>query len=156
MLSSFCSPSAFSFQGLPSHPVRIFGNNKIVVISGEFKPTGEEMSSALVQAVLEFGKVHRVKLILGVEGLPQQQQEGKNEPLQYVAVSKWFYEQMEKQKSTPITSGVVAGMSGLLLAEGSLSSFVDIGLLIAPTDVEKRFAPIPFLTWKFLAYIFLL
>ena len=49
-------------SGIPSHPIRIYGNEKIIVISGEFKPVGEELTSSLVEAIISFGKRHRVKV----------------------------------------------------------------------------------------------
>jgi len=130
-------------NGLPSHAIRIFGNNKVVVITGEFKPTGDELINSLVAAILEFGRIHRVKLILGVEGFPQTDKKGETNyektPLQYVSISKWFYQEMDKQKATPITSGVIAGLGGLTLAEASVDQFIDVGIIVAPTDAEKRY-----------------
>ena len=41
--------------------------------------------------------------------------------------------------SKPITSGVIAGLGGLTLAEGSLTNGVDLGLIVAPSDSEKRY-----------------
>ena len=41
--------------------------------------------------------------------------------------------------SKPITSGVVAGLAGLTMAEGSLTNGIDLGLIIAPCDSEKRY-----------------
>jgi predicted ATP-grasp superfamily ATP-dependent carboligase len=49
-------------NGIPSHPIRIFGNEKLIVIAGEFKPVGEELTSSLVEAIISFGKRHRVKV----------------------------------------------------------------------------------------------
>jgi predicted ATP-grasp superfamily ATP-dependent carboligase len=41
--------------------------------------------------------------------------------------------------SKPITSGVIAGLGGLTLAEGSLTNGIDLGLIVAPSDSEKRY-----------------
>eukprot|EP01091_Cochliopodium_minus_P020861 TRINITY_DN925_c0_g1_i1.p1 TRINITY_DN925_c0_g1~~TRINITY_DN925_c0_g1_i1.p1 ORF type:complete len:135 (+),score=38.22 TRINITY_DN925_c0_g1_i1:73-477(+) len=49
-------------NGHPSHPIRIFGNGKLIVITGEFKPVGEELTASLVEAMIRVGKRHRVKV----------------------------------------------------------------------------------------------
>jgi len=129
-------PRCIVENGIPSHPIRIFGNKQLVIILCEFK-VPETQIWGVVEAILDFADRHNCKIVIQVEGLPVEEFEPKNisQKLHFVSTNEQFTEQMKKMSHEPIVDSVIGGISGLILAEGGFHE-VDVACLIVPTTVK--------------------
>eukprot|EP00007_Cunea_sp_BSH-02190019_P005025 CAMPEP_0174235874 /NCGR_PEP_ID=MMETSP0417-20130205/5181_1 /TAXON_ID=242541 /ORGANISM="Mayorella sp, Strain BSH-02190019" /LENGTH=608 /DNA_ID=CAMNT_0015314439 /DNA_START=35 /DNA_END=1861 /DNA_ORIENTATION=+ len=103
----------------PSHVIRIHGDTRLVVIECEYKLPDAESAHAIVDAILDFAIRHRSSGIITIEGLPKEKVDDYS-TLQYLSSSLNFARIMERLGHQPVTSGVIAGITGLMLAEAPL------------------------------------
>jgi len=131
--SSSFPPRAIIEGGKPSHPIRIFGDKRLVTILCEFKLPSNEVTYDVVDAILDFAERHKCKMIITIEGIPEEPDEkGKfDEKLSFISTSKPFSEAMMALDHKPLSDAIIAGVTGLILAEGGLRD-IDLGCLLAP------------------------
>jgi len=136
-------PRCIVENGIPIHPIRIFGNNKVVVCLCEFKLPTPELTYQVVSLLLDFADRHKISLFLTVEGLPIEDalEEGAEvsdqfyEQLAFVSTKESFTQKMSQLGHHPLNESVIVGVTGLILAEGALAS-TDVACLIAPTSTR--------------------
>jgi predicted ATP-grasp superfamily ATP-dependent carboligase len=126
--------------GVPIHPIRLFGNKYMVVVLCEFKLPTAELTYDVVQALLNFSERHKISNIITVEGLPMEQfdpasQKTYDNKLAFVSTSQRFSEKMLELGHEPLMDSVIVGVTGLILAEASLTP-TDVSCLIAPTSTK--------------------
>jgi len=128
-------PRAIIENGRPSHPIRIYGDKRIVVIICEFKLPNTESTYNIVDSILDFAVRHKANMIVTLEGLPSDKIDPKtgllDEKLHFISTNKQFSEIMLTMEHIPLTDAVINGVTGLILAEGGLKS-VDLGCLLVP------------------------
>jgi len=131
-------PKCVIDKGQPSHPIRIFGDRRLVVILCEFKLPSNEITYNVVDAMLDFAFRHSCKMVITVEGLPMENFEkgkGEEDRLRYISSNETFNEKMREKGYTAVKEGVIAGVTGVILAEGPIRD-VDVGCLLAPTSAQ--------------------
>jgi len=130
-------PKCVIEKGVPAHPVRIYGDKRIVVIVCEFQMPSHEVTYAVVGAILRFAERHSSPIVIAIEGLPSETVDPnsaeQHEILHFVSTNMLFADKMAKLGHQPVEEGVISGVTGLLLAEGSLSK-VDVACLLAPSS----------------------
>lgn len=121
-------------KGLPLPSVRIYGNAKLVVIQGECKLT-PELISDLSSLIFGFAERHSSALIITAEGLPQESYDKTKDAgmLKFISTNGSVHTALSKSGHTPITDGVISGLSGVLLSEGVWSRS-DVVCLVASTS----------------------
>jgi len=138
MMSSPTFPTKITIEnGLPLHPIRIYGNNRVVVFMGEFKFATTEITADVAHLILDFARRHKARAVLTCEGLPKEEYHEENPEmakLSFVATSDHLTTEMEKLGHTPVKEGVISGISGILLAESFWNYDIESGCLIAPTS----------------------
>eukprot|EP00211_Chloroparvula_japonica_P016896 CAMPEP_0119131592 /NCGR_PEP_ID=MMETSP1310-20130426/10466_1 /TAXON_ID=464262 /ORGANISM="Genus nov. species nov., Strain RCC2339" /LENGTH=281 /DNA_ID=CAMNT_0007122175 /DNA_START=132 /DNA_END=973 /DNA_ORIENTATION=+ len=102
-----------------SHVIRIHGDRRLVVIQCEYKLPNAEVSNGIISAILDFAQRHNSAGIITIEGMPREKVEDYD-TVQYLSTSSQFAKVMKEQGHKPVTSGVIAGMTGLMLAEAPL------------------------------------
>jgi len=131
--SSAFPPRAIIEGGKPSHPIRIFGDKRLVTILCEFKLPSNEVTYDVVDAILDFSERHKCSMVITIEGIPEEADEkGKfDEKLSFISTNKQFSEAMLALDHKPLSDAIIAGVTGLILAEGSLRD-INLGCLLAP------------------------
>jgi len=128
-------PRAIIENGRPSHPIRIYGDKRIVVVVAEFKIPTTEAAYNVVDAILDFASRHKSKMVLTLEGLPSDKIDPKtgllDEKLHFISTNREFSEAMLAKEHIPLTDAVITGVTGLILAEGGMRD-VELGCLLAP------------------------
>jgi len=122
-------------KGMPVHPLRIFGNKSVVVLQCEFQIPKEELAYEIVEAVIDFAKRHHSPLIITVEGVPTNATSETDPKINFISTQREFAAKMTAFGHKPVSDGVISGVTGLLLAEGYLSS-VDVASILPPTSAK--------------------
>eukprot|EP00005_Dracoamoeba_jomungandri_P012494 CAMPEP_0174275294 /NCGR_PEP_ID=MMETSP0439-20130205/59746_1 /TAXON_ID=0 /ORGANISM="Stereomyxa ramosa, Strain Chinc5" /LENGTH=303 /DNA_ID=CAMNT_0015367385 /DNA_START=13 /DNA_END=924 /DNA_ORIENTATION=+ len=134
VISSYAFPPRCIIEkGIPSHSVRIFGDTSLVVVLCEFKIPTPELNFLLTEALLDFAERHECPLLLTVEGVPVEDEDDQR--LRFISTNSLFSENLLKNGHTPLDEAVVGGVTGALLAEGSLAE-VDVACLLAPMSKD--------------------
>jgi len=120
-------------NGFPIHPLRLYGDRRIVVVMGEFKFPSNEETFSVATAVLDFAKRHKCQMILCAEGVPVES--SAEDWVAYVSTSKPFSDKMTELGAKNLNESMIGGITGITLAEGAVSD-VDVGCLIAPTSSQ--------------------
>lgn len=119
----------------PAYPIRIFGDNRVTVIQSEFKPTTNELTAHIVEAILDFALRHSIKNIFISEGLPTEGPKSKDEKVHFFSTVERINEQLTSSGHKPLIEGVLSGIAGLLLAESALMNpSCDVTCILSPTS----------------------
>jgi len=133
VISSYAfQPRCIIERGLPSHSVRIFGDKRLVVVLCEFKIPSPELIHTLTEALIDFAVRHKSPIIITVEGLPPSEE--KETKLHFISTEKSFSEHLIADEHKALEEAVVGGVTGALLAEGSLNSSVGVATLLTPSS----------------------
>jgi len=125
-------PRCIIERGVPSHSVRIFGDQRLVVILCEFKIPTNELINSLTSALLDFAERHKSPMIFTVEGMPASEEGEKH--LHFISTDKDLSDQLIQADHSPLDEAVVGGVTGALLAEGVLMSTTHVSCLLTPTQ----------------------
>eukprot|EP01098_Paradermamoeba_levis_P013990 TRINITY_DN6545_c0_g1_i1.p1 TRINITY_DN6545_c0_g1~~TRINITY_DN6545_c0_g1_i1.p1 ORF type:complete len:260 (-),score=81.76 TRINITY_DN6545_c0_g1_i1:176-955(-) len=128
-------PKAVLENSLPSFPIRIFGNNRLVIIQSECK-IPDPMAKDVVELLLDFADRHKIKMLLFTEGLPSESITEK-EKVHFISNDKTFVDDMEGFNCTPISEGIISGLLGGVLSQVSVDEReVKVGCLLSPCSVH--------------------
>jgi uncharacterized protein len=72
--SDLTPPVMVVHKGVPSHPVRIFAKDEIVVVLSEV-PLFPKLSFELTREAVNWSKAHKATLVIGATGLPSRERE---------------------------------------------------------------------------------
>lgn len=118
-------------DGMPVHPVRIYGHKELVVVLAELKvPT--ELEGEVATCLLELAERLQCRLVLNIEGLPVDDHQSK--PLNFLSNDDEFVNVFRQMGAKPLGDCVVAGLAGLILAESAYLPNVGTALVVAPCD----------------------
>jgi predicted ATP-grasp superfamily ATP-dependent carboligase len=132
MTSPKFPPRCIIENGVPIHPIRIYGNKQVVVCLCEFKIPTPELTYEVVSLLLDFADRHKCTLFLTVEGLPLDDIETSSEvfdQLAFVSTKESFTKKMTELGHHPLNDGVIVGVTSMILAEGALAR-TDVACLI--------------------------
>jgi uncharacterized protein len=120
MISSQLPVTSIIRDGEPNHPVRIYGDNRLVVFISEFRPPAT-LVQPIVDDILEWTRDNGCGLIISAEGLPMQETDQHPEAIHVfgVASTKKGRELLGQHKINPLNEGIITGISGVLLNEGA-------------------------------------
>jgi len=133
-------PIAAVHGGIPMFPVRIYKDDKykLVVIISEFTiPT--DVIYQLGNELINFVRKQGISMVVSIGGMPTPKPSG----LAYgIATTKQLTEKLKSAKIAPISEGVVAGVSALLLANSLEFGIpvIDILVQVDPTVMDPEYA----------------
>lgn len=137
-------PAAIISDGMPTPPVRIFaGDNvcgpedvcdQIVVITSEL-PIRTAAFSPLADKIIDWCKKKNSKIVTTLEGIQSRDPSGEDILVFHVASTKEAVKQLKDLPSKPFETGMVSGLSGILLYKGNLQNF-DVSCLLAEAHAE--------------------
>lgn len=118
MISDNFPPMAVIKNGKPSHPVRIYGNEKLVVFISEFHPKSP-LILPLARKIVDWAEEHNAEIIVSTEGLPRSDEEiGESVKVYGIPSSDRVLEMIRTHNLPLLENGIVTGISGTLLNEG--------------------------------------
>ena len=139
-------PVSMVYAYKPKFPARIYADekNKIAVFLSEFTPT-PSMSRPIANKILAWAIENQCKRIISPEGLPLpiSDEEIKKECIVYgVGSNTAARKYMEQLGIEQLKTGIISGVSGVLLNEGRLQDFEVISLLaeVHPNYPDARAA----------------
>ncbi len=133
-------PAAIIHDGQPTPPVRIFAGehtcgpnsecNQLVIIVSEL-PLKTLTFAPFAEKILDWCEKKKCKLLLTIEGISGQKKEEKDQKdkVFHVASTQSATDDLKKLNTKHLTSGMVSGLSGILLYKGNLRDFNVISLL---------------------------
>jgi len=137
-------PAAIIYEGVPTPPVRIFaGENvcgpenkcdQIVVITSEL-PIRTSAFSPLADKIIEWCNEKNCKILTTLEGIQSKDPSGDNILVFHVASNEEAAEQLKGLPSKPFDTGMVSGLSGILLYKGNLQN-IAISCLMSEAHAE--------------------
>ncbi|MEM4728455.1 MAG: PAC2 family protein [Thermoplasmata archaeon] len=105
--------------GEPNHPVRIYGDKRLVVFLSEFRPPAE-LVDPLVDAILDWTSEAGCGIIISAEGLPIAEGYQPEKINTYgVGSTPRMRELLRKNAIPELSEGIITGISGVLLNEGA-------------------------------------
>jgi uncharacterized protein len=137
-------PAAIIQDGIPTPPVRIFaGDNvcgpedecdQIVVITSEL-PIRTQAFSPLADKILEWCNEKKCKIITTIEGVNTKDPLGDEMAVFHVASTPEAAKKLKDLPSQPFDTGMVSGLSGILLYKGNIQNF-GVSCLLAEAHAE--------------------
>jgi len=130
-------PTSMIYDSKPKFPARIYASeeHKIGVFISEFSPP-PALHRPLAKKLLEWGKEQQCKRIVSTEALPIKDGTGENIEIADRNVEVFGIgstdrarQELEKIEVKPLTTGIIYGVSGVLLNEGRWNDFDIITLL---------------------------
>jgi uncharacterized protein len=148
LVASFSSedfyPAAIIQNGVPTPPVRVYaGDHKcgpsgtceqLVVITSEL-PVKASGYDALADKIIEWCREKKCHIVTTIEGVNSA--EPLKDPIKvfHVASTPEAEEHLKNLDTKPLTTGMVSGLSGLLLYKGNIRDF-SVACLLAEAHVE--------------------
>lgn len=137
-------PAAIISNGMPTPPVRIYAGDhvcgpknecdQLVVINSEL-PIKTSGFATLADKIIEWCNEKKCRIVTTIEGVNSLDPLGDNIMVFHVASNKAAAKQLESLPSKPFETGMVSGLSGLLLYKGNLQDF-SVSCLLAEAHAE--------------------
>lgn len=115
-------------QGVPSHPIRIYGNEKIVVFLSEFYPP-EKIILPLTEKIFEFMIAYNCKAIITTEGLESHADYPRDIKVYGIATTERSRKKLVDLGIPLLYDAILTGVTGMLLNEGERTKRDVIGLI---------------------------
>jgi len=127
--SKHFNPTSIIADGIPMPPVRIYAGqpvekkgcicDRLVVLTSEFPPPIELMQP-LVDKVLEWSGQKGIKTVISIEGIINESANHEHGDTYAIASTEKARKMLEKKGIHPMESGIITGISGILLHEAEL------------------------------------
>lgn len=137
-------PAAIVTDGVPTPPVRIYAGehvcgkdgqcDQIVVITSEL-PIRTTAFSPLAKKIIEWCDEKKCKIVTTIEGINTKDPLGDTVEVFHVASNEEAAEYLKDLPSKKFETGMVSGLSGLLLYMGNLQDF-SVSCLLAEAHME--------------------
>lgn len=113
--SKLLPPLIVLHEGLPHSPLRIFGNNEILLAISE-TPIPVDIIYPVMYALIDWGKRKSVKVMISLSGIPIQDREDAKELKAFVAASTSDALKLAESKQLEImTDGYIVGPQAVML-----------------------------------------
>ncbi|MCX8173061.1 MAG: PAC2 family protein [Thermoplasmata archaeon] len=132
IVSDYFPPVAIVRNSVPSHPVRIYGNDRILVFLSEFVPD-PFLTKELSELILELAKTRKCSMIISPEGVVYNGSSEENHGIYGVGSTPKMRKLLEEHNITALRDGIISGISGMLLADGELNG-IDVLCLLAESN----------------------
>jgi uncharacterized protein len=137
-------PAAIIQDGVPLPPVRIYAGDdvcgpkgacdQLVVITSEL-PIKSTAFDALADKIIGWCRERKCQVVVSIEGVNSQEQPRDTPKVFSAASTRDATEHLMGLGTDPLVSGMVSGLSGLLLYKGNIADF-DVVCLLAEAHAE--------------------
>ena len=117
VLNSEFPAMALVHHEIPKHPVRVYQGENVGVFTAEVR-FGPERDVLFANTVLEWFIKGGFDQLIVIDGVARENMDGRDGTLYGVSSSPKGRKQLRDSGIDPITQGIVAGISGYLIAEG--------------------------------------
>jgi uncharacterized protein len=115
MDSRLLPPVIVLHEGLPHSPIRIFGNNQILLAVSE-TPLREDLVYPIMHALVDWGKEKEVKMMISLSGIPVQERQDLDDLKVFAAASSPETLKMAQDKGLEILrEGYMVGPQAIML-----------------------------------------
>ncbi len=131
-------PASIISDGVPMPPVRIYAGypaekkgcvcERLVVVTSEFPPPAELMQP-LADKLLNWTIKKEIKTVVSIEGIINMSEKQEEHTTYAIASTPSARKMLENKKIKPMQSGIITGISGVLLHEAEARSRDAICLL---------------------------
>lgn len=113
--SNLLPPLIVLHEGLPHSSIRIFGNQKILLAVSE-TPLSADIIYPIMNALIDWGKSKKVKLMISLGGIPVQDRQEIKEPKVFAGASSRSLLNMVHEKGIEVLSeGYMVGPQAVML-----------------------------------------
>jgi len=130
------SPACVISGGRAMHSIRIFGDQRLIVVVADSKVKEAKHAQQLVDALVKCLPHFQSTMIFCAEGSPTETTERmERKELQFVCTNESHVDKLMELNHKPLQEAVIAGISGGILAEctTAFSQDFDVCILLAPT-----------------------
>lgn len=132
-------PQGVVVGSVPYQSLRIYGNEKLVVIQSELPIQKGAMVHNLIKAILHFCGRHESRMLITIEGIPAKPADLKDaERLRFVTTDEAFSKHMKENNHLGIVNGIIGGVTGQLLADAPLAEPPLLGVSAVMAKVDAR------------------
>ncbi|MEM2117396.1 MAG: proteasome assembly chaperone family protein [Candidatus Bathyarchaeia archaeon] len=129
MDSKLLPPIIVLHEGLPHSPIRIFGNNEVLLAVSE-TAISADIIYPVMNALIEWGKSKNVKMMISLSGIPIQDRQDVQELKVFAAASSPDMLKMVQEKGIEILKeGYMVGPQALMLQRCATMGLPAIALL---------------------------
>lgn len=129
MDSKLLPPIIVLHEGLPHSPIRIFGNNEVLLAVSE-TAISADIIYPVINALIEWGKSKNVKMMISLSGIPIQDRQDVQELKVFAAASSPDMLKMVQEKGIEILKeGYMVGPQALMLQRCATMGLPAIALL---------------------------
>lgn len=124
-------PVSMIYDSKPKLPARIYADEKLklAVFLTEFTPS-PSLARPIAKTIFSWTRENKCSRIISPEGIPAIKEEIERENLTYgVGSNDNMRNELQKLDITQLKTGIISGVSGVLLNEGRISGFNVICLL---------------------------
>ncbi len=115
MDSRLLPPIIVLHEGLPHSPIRIFGNNEVLLAVSE-TPISADIIYPVMNTLIDWGKSKNVKMMVSLSGIPIQDRQDAQELKVFAAASSSDILQMIQEKGIEVLKeGYMVGPQALML-----------------------------------------
>lgn len=116
--SRLLPPVIVLHEGLPHSSLRIFGNDKVLLAVSEV-PLSAEIIYPAMDALIDWAKSKKVKMMVALSGLPMQDRQDAKELKVYAATSSpEMLKSVESKGVEPLLEGYLVGPQAIMLMRG--------------------------------------
>jgi len=127
--SRLLPPVTVVHEGLPHSSLRIFGNDKVLLAVSEI-PLAAELVYPAMDALIEWGKSKKVRMMVALSGIPMQDRADATELKVFATVSSpELLKTVEKEGVEALLEGYIVGPQAIMLMRGAQSGLPAIALL---------------------------
>jgi uncharacterized protein len=115
MDSKLLPPLIVLHEGLPHSPIRVFGNNDVLLAVSE-TPVSADTIYPIMNALIDWGKSKNVKMMISLSGIPIQERQDTQELKVFAAASNSEMLKIVKEKGIEVLNeGYMVGPQAIML-----------------------------------------
>lgn len=132
IVSDYFPPVAIVRNAVPLHPVRIYGNDKMLVFLTEFVPD-QFLTKEISELILELAQTRKCSMIISPEGVVYNGSPEETPSIYGIGSTPKMRKLLDEHKIPTLRDGIISGISGMLLADGELNG-IDVICLLAESN----------------------
>ncbi|MCK5628424.1 proteasome assembly chaperone family protein [Candidatus Bathyarchaeota archaeon] len=123
MDSKLLPPLIVLHEGLPHSPIRVFGNNQLLLAISETAIATDTLDP-IVNSLVDWGKKKKAKTIISLSGIPVQDRQDIQKPKVFAAASTLESLKLIKEKGVEVlTEGYIVGPQAIILQNCAKTQF---------------------------------
>lgn len=132
-------PQGVVINSVPYQSLRIYGNEKLVVIQSELQVNKGAMVHNLIAAILDFCGRHSSRTLISIDGIPTKPTDMEDaNRLRFLTTDEAFSKHMKGLNHLAVVNGIIGGLTGQLMADAPLAEPPILGLTAIMAKLDAR------------------